>query len=293
MVTQRVVHVLEAVEVDEHHRDVLLVAFREKERLVDAVVEERPVGEIGERVVEGLMPVLCRLLPQALGRARDDAEEDEVEQGEAAEQKEVRRPRLFRDRRRNGLVGQVDLEYPGGGGGGRKVQRHVHLEQLSIRLVAHALRVVELADLGRDLAVERLRELVLDPELPVDQGTVVRVDDSTVAAPDLDADDFSADQIGAEGLVEQLQLCGRQPVTEILGREERLDAEAGAQDRRLPRVLERSLLDLTLQIGREHEAESHDRQQARDRELSDEAEPRPQWQTRHLTTSYRELRARP
>ena len=48
-VTERVVHVLEAVEVDEEHRD----GLTRDQLLVEVVLEPRPVGQPGERLVSG------------------------------------------------------------------------------------------------------------------------------------------------------------------------------------------------------------------------------------------------
>ena len=50
-----VVDGLEAVEVDEEHAQLGLAAGRHVERVLQAVEEERAVGQPGERVVEGLL----------------------------------------------------------------------------------------------------------------------------------------------------------------------------------------------------------------------------------------------
>ena len=65
VVAERVVHLLEAVEVHEQHGQHLLRAHRAREGLVKAVAEQRPVGEPGEAVVEGLARELL-LEPHAL-----------------------------------------------------------------------------------------------------------------------------------------------------------------------------------------------------------------------------------
>ena len=52
VVTEAVVHGLEVVEVDEQHRHRLVAPLLE--RVVEAVPEQRPVGELRERVVERL-----------------------------------------------------------------------------------------------------------------------------------------------------------------------------------------------------------------------------------------------
>ena len=66
VVAERVVHLLEAVEVDEQHGERLAGARRAGQRLVEPVAEERTVGEAREPVVEGLVRELV-LEPDALG----------------------------------------------------------------------------------------------------------------------------------------------------------------------------------------------------------------------------------
>ena len=51
-VAEAVVELAEAVEVDEQHRGVALLAPRAIERLLEAVLEERPVGEARQRVLQ-------------------------------------------------------------------------------------------------------------------------------------------------------------------------------------------------------------------------------------------------
>ena len=55
IVAQGVVDVLEAIEVDEHHGEPRAVARRRVDRLLQAVVQQRAVGEPGERIVVGLL----------------------------------------------------------------------------------------------------------------------------------------------------------------------------------------------------------------------------------------------
>ena len=72
MVAQAVIDELEAVEIDEGDRDLGAVALRGENRLLQAVVEQRPVGQPGQRVVVGLLldPGLVQL---ALGDVLDRA----------------------------------------------------------------------------------------------------------------------------------------------------------------------------------------------------------------------------
>ena len=61
---ERVVDRLEVVEVDEQHRDRLAGAAAPQQRVVDAIAEQRPVGEVGEQVVERLVRQLFLQLGQ-------------------------------------------------------------------------------------------------------------------------------------------------------------------------------------------------------------------------------------
>jgi len=57
MVAEGVVDDLEAIEVDQHQRQLLLVALAEAQRLFEALVQAEPVGQVGERVVVGEVTV--------------------------------------------------------------------------------------------------------------------------------------------------------------------------------------------------------------------------------------------
>ncbi len=51
--TERVVDLLEAVEIDQQDRKSFLIAMRSQDRLLQAIEEERAIGKIGQRVVIG------------------------------------------------------------------------------------------------------------------------------------------------------------------------------------------------------------------------------------------------
>ena len=75
VVSKRVVHLLEAVEVEQQHRERRPRALRTRKRLVDPVAEQRPVGEAREAVLERL-PRQLLLELNALGHiagVEDDA----------------------------------------------------------------------------------------------------------------------------------------------------------------------------------------------------------------------------
>ena len=69
-VTESVVDRLEPVEVEHHERDLFALAASPSDRLLQAVEEQRPVGEVGQRVVE--RSVLERLLHAPALRAVAD-----------------------------------------------------------------------------------------------------------------------------------------------------------------------------------------------------------------------------
>ena len=55
---ERVVHALEMVEVEEHHRERLAPALRVQDREREPVVEQHPVRQVGQRIVIRLVPAL-------------------------------------------------------------------------------------------------------------------------------------------------------------------------------------------------------------------------------------------
>ena len=53
VMAERVVDLLEAVEIDQQHGEALLIAMRAQDRLLQPIEEQRAIGKIGERVVIG------------------------------------------------------------------------------------------------------------------------------------------------------------------------------------------------------------------------------------------------
>jgi len=271
-VPERVVHVLEPVEVDDEDRDAALVALSREERLLRPVVEERPVGQAGERVVQRLELVLLRLALEPARRARDDPEEHGVQEREAPEQQEVRRERVVGDRGADGRIREVDLERALRWARTVESQRHVDLEQLAVAAVVGVLGVVESAHLRRDVVVERLPELGGGREDSADEPVVVGVDDAPVAVPDLDPCDLAPNQVDAKGAVEDLEPLRRQAVSQVGRRQERLDAEARREERGLARIRERPPLGLSGEVVPEGDSEQRDREGAREPERPQESE---------------------
>ena len=79
---ERVVDLLEAVEVEQHQREAGGVALRGQERLLEAIVEEPTVREPGERVVEGELLDLLHLAAEARRNATEQREQGEVQRQE-------------------------------------------------------------------------------------------------------------------------------------------------------------------------------------------------------------------
>jgi hypothetical protein len=157
---ERVVDVLEAIEIHEQHGDRSALAARGQERLGGAVAEKGAVGQPGEGVVQRLMAVFGRLLAQPPRGAGDDPEQGRPQQAQTAEQQHEGVARLRLDPGRHGPVGHVDLKRAGRPGVAREAQRDVHLDELARLAVARLLGPVQARHLGGHLALQRLGELV-------------------------------------------------------------------------------------------------------------------------------------
>jgi hypothetical protein len=265
LVPERVVDLLEAVEVEEHHRRRVPVASGGREGLAEAVAEERSVRERGEGVVERLPLVLLRLAAQPAGGAQREAEERRVEDGESREEQEVERPRVLGSRGRDRLVREVELEHAVGLRGTLELEGHVDLEQLAELPLACVLLVAEVRDLRLHGAPERVLELVRGREGSSDQAVVVRVDDLASPVPDLDARDVGA-RAGLDREIEFAEANERQTVLHRVTCEVWLDSDPCNERRRARRSLPRALAHLRLHEVREDEPDNDDRQQAYDAE---------------------------
>ena len=92
LVAEAVVHPLEAVEIEEHHRERPAEPLRAPDRLLEMLDEARPVGQPGERVVISLMadpllvchPLYLLLAQDTVGPARHP-EHERVEQRQRAD----------------------------------------------------------------------------------------------------------------------------------------------------------------------------------------------------------------
>jgi hypothetical protein len=111
-VAERVVDLLEAIEVHHEHGDHPLAVAR-GQCLLEQAVEQRTVGQAGQRVLERLTLVLIGLVAHPRGGARGRADETGSERQEADEQ-DQQPARVGRRRGTDRLVREVDGECPGG-----------------------------------------------------------------------------------------------------------------------------------------------------------------------------------
>ena len=90
-VTEAVVDGLEVIEIDEQHGHPDAVAQRPRDRVADALVEQRPVGEMGDRIVEGLVGELLleRLALRDVAAVEHDPADRAVTQQVGVEDLEV------------------------------------------------------------------------------------------------------------------------------------------------------------------------------------------------------------
>ena len=113
VVAERVVDLLEVVEVDQHHGRGDVRAAAGGDRLLDAVAEERAVGQAGERVVQRLVLLGDRGAAAAVDREERQQEQQQRRQAELGGQHDDRRE-AEQHAGRGGLeeqvVGQVAAE---------------------------------------------------------------------------------------------------------------------------------------------------------------------------------------
>ena len=76
---ERVVDLLEPIEVHDQERETGILAARLQDRLLDAIAEQRPVGQARQRVVKSLILVLFHLKAQLACSPRDEDDLNDVE----------------------------------------------------------------------------------------------------------------------------------------------------------------------------------------------------------------------
>ena len=204
VVPERVVDLLEAVEVDQQQRGRLAAALGGRQRVRHAVVEQRAVGQVGEVVVQ-------RLVAQRAGGDGDDPEQARVEQQQAEREQQVEAAGVLGDRLRDRLVREVDLDDAARLVRAAEPQRHVDLE----RAGAAAVVEVRLLDVAIDAALERAPDGRRVQVRLADDRALVGVDDHAVGVEDLQAADAELVEVAQlELLVERVEvrlaLAGRE-----------------------------------------------------------------------------------
>ena len=263
VVAERVVDLLEAVEVHEQHGDSAAGPCAGAQRVVEPVEEERAVGEAGQVVVEREPLVLLRLATELARRARYEAEDADPEKQEAAADEGVRRAYVGRDRALDRRVRQVELERTEHVAVVSESKRDAHLVRLPAPVTGrHA---------GGDVAAESAAEPGIRPVNVADRAPVVGVEDTAAAIPQRHAGDARGLQ-ARDRPVERAQVALAKPVAELVRRE--LGLERGRdENRRLTRVRVGARANLVLEVLREAEAEQSDRDEADERERREQARP--------------------
>nr|WP_255600999.1 hypothetical protein [Blastococcus sp. LR1] len=284
-VAQAVVDLLEAVEVDEHDGDLGRRPGRRGERLVEPVAQQEAVGQAGQRIVGGGVPVplgrgvqLLGLDPQPRGRAGHDAEQRRVEDDETADQHHDQHAHLLLHGRGHRGVGQVELDRTVGPVGAVVLHRHVDLEDLrgtgGVAVVGRAL------DVRHHLAAERAPQVV-GVRLRADARVVVGVHDRARAVEDLHRDGVQVVQLPAgglqpvtgrtDGLLHVGEPVGVEAVLQVLPFQLRLEAQPDRDDRGPLGVLARALGDGVAAEGADDDPQPSGQHEAQHAEAHQEA----------------------
>ena len=260
---ERVIHLFEAIEVEDHQRDPTARPLRGPNRLTGAVVEETPVGQVGQRIMQGKVFVLRRLPTQPGRGAGDNAKEDQVEQRQATEEDEGETLGITPDRGRDRAVRKVELERARRLALAVEAKGCVDLEQLPEAAIARVLRLLEVRHLRGRLAAERPAQLVRGRKSLADNRMIACVDRAPFTVPHLDARDLFPRETRLERSIEGSDASLAEPGSQFGLRELRLHERLVEQRCRLPCVQERTSTDLPAQNMREDKTEQQDRNQAR------------------------------
>ena len=278
-VAEAVVDLLEAVEVDQQQGDLGPRPVGRGERLREAVPEQHPVGQPGQRVVRRPVAVAVGGGPESLGlpaharrRRRDQAEEDQVEDGQADAQRDGHGADVVADRGGHRRVRQVQLDDAVRLRDAVVLQGHVDLEQ-QVRAVLAAGAVVGGVREARDhVALQRGAELPRRGGLADELGVLGVVEDRAVRAEDLQLDRVERGQRRAalpellRGVVDGLLDVGQARCVEAGGQvgpaELRLDAQAHRHEGGVLGLLTCAVLDDGGQLRGEHDTDRDREQQA-------------------------------
>ena len=108
--SERVVDLLEAVEIDDEDTDAIAAPSCSEQRLPAPVEIQRAIGQPGQAVMQREILRLGRVPPQAFRRARDDREERGPQECNSGQQDQRKRAEIVGDRRRDRGVRHVHLE---------------------------------------------------------------------------------------------------------------------------------------------------------------------------------------
>ena len=234
---ERVVDLLEAVEVDEEDSDLPVAALRHRERAFEPFLEQDAVRQAGQRVMRGLTAQPAR-------RQQHDAIERRPQQQQAAGDHAVHRARVSRDLRLDRGVREVDLIDADGLAAGAEAQRDVDLQ----RARALVLVVDAVHEVRDDFAGERVLDAFDAGGAVADELVPVGPDHPRTGVEDLDALDARVPQHARpHPAVELRDPLRRHPVAHIRHRQVRLHTGTGHQLGDVLRAGQRSRLDLALQ----------------------------------------------
>ncbi len=268
LVAQGVVDLLEPVQVDDGDGSTRVAPHGSQHRLLGALVEQRAVGQLGERVVLGQELVLLDLLAQAAADRDRDEEQHEVQgpqaQGEVAVQRVQAGAHVLGD----GRVGQVHLEHAHDVLGGSRREGQVDLDGLRAQRQAGVVAVgVEVRELGGDLAVGSPDGLVVD--LLGESRPVVGVDDVARHGLQAQAEDVVVAHRPFDQAAHGDPLGRTEPLAEGPPVEERLDGRLRHDLRLGPAFGHAALPGVVAVAGPEGHAEQ-DHRHGRDRRVGDE-----------------------
>jgi hypothetical protein len=254
LVPERVVDLLEAVEVDQQQGREAAEALGSGELALGLLVQGDAVRQVGEPVVVGLVtqPARCTC---------DDPEEDEPEQEQAGAERDDQDAGVAGDRLGGRLVGHVALERAAADG-------HVDLDEASFG----AELLLALLDVGLGLASERLADVLVCAGVLADEAVIVGPLDVAVAVVELAAQQAA----GLEPAVEVGDALLPQRTGVGLSRTQlALDAHARDGHRQAPGVVDGAPLDARVQDRAQRDADGRDDHEAEHAEGLQQREPRP------------------
>ena len=164
---EAVVDRLEVVEIDEQHGHAHAVAQRPGDRMADALVEQRAVGEMGDRIVEGLVGELLleRLALRDIAAVEHDPADRTVAQQVSVEDLEVAQASV--------LVREQTVDHLGAAGGAGAVGEAAEQPALLVGMEQLLERAAgDLLDRVPEHALDR-RALVEDRVAGIDHGDQV------------------------------------------------------------------------------------------------------------------------